>query len=96
MVETCRLVSFYRVLWEDIATELTIRKYKVWLKVKQFNKVMKWIYEMGLSTIHPLNFYPQLEESITILFTIDKLYFTYYIIYYKIFSLEKYLKKYYI
>ena len=61
-METRRLVSIYRVLWEDIATELNIRKYNVSLKVKQFNKVMKWIYEMGLSTIHPLNFYPQLEE----------------------------------
>ena len=79
MVETRRLVSIYRVLWEDIATELNIRKYNVSLKVKQFNKVMKWIYEMGLSTIHPVNFYPQLEEWITILYTIDKCFF--YILY---------------
>ena len=42
MVETRRLVSIYRVLWEDVATELNIRKYNVSLKVKQFNKVMKW------------------------------------------------------
>ena len=75
MVETCRLVSIYRVLWEDIATEFHIRKYNVSLKVKQFDKVMKWIYEMGLATIHPLNFYPQLEEWITILYTIDKIIF---------------------
>ncbi len=46
---------------EDIATELNIRKYHMSLKVKQFNQVMNWIYEMGISTIHPLNFYPQLQ-----------------------------------
>ena len=50
-----------RVMIDDIASELNIKKYNVSFKVKQFNKVMKWIYEMGLSTIHPLNFYPELE-----------------------------------
>ena len=64
---------------EDIATELNIRKYHMSLKVKQFNQVMKWIYEMGISTIHPLNFYPQLQVWNTILYTKDNI--TFYILY---------------
>ena len=64
---------------EDIATELNIRKYHMSLKVKQFNQVMNWIYEMGISTIHPLNFYPQLQVWITILYTKDNIIF--YILY---------------
>ena len=60
---------------EDIATELNIRKYHMSLKVKQFNQVMKWIYEMGISTIHPLNFYPQLQVWNTILYTKDNITF---------------------
>ena len=46
---------------ERACTSNFIRKYTVSSKIKQFNKVMKWVYEMGLSTIHPLNFYPELE-----------------------------------
>ena len=49
-----------RVMIDDIALELNIKKYNVTTRVKQFNKVIQWIYEKELSSI-PLNFCPKLK-----------------------------------
>ena len=50
-----------REMIKEEAMELDITDYKVSKIVKQFNNIMKWMYDMKLCGIHPLDFYPKLE-----------------------------------